>query len=94
MALYLVSYDIADKDKFEYEPLWAKLNALRATRILYSEWVVASGTGEAEGIYGEIAPLTTINDRLLVQELTQDARWDKLLVSDEVFRGLLQHARA
>jgi len=55
---------------------------------------VASGTGEAEGIYGEIAPLTTINDRLLVQELTQDARWDKLLVSDEVFRGLLQHARA
>jgi hypothetical protein len=52
MALYLISYDIADKDKFEYGPMWAKLEDLGATKILYSEWVVADDAGMAKSIYG------------------------------------------
>ena len=37
MPFYLVSYDIAEKDVFEYEPLWKKLKEIGATRILYSD---------------------------------------------------------
>jgi hypothetical protein len=40
MALYLISYDINEKDAFEYDGLWAKLKELGAARILYSEWVL------------------------------------------------------
>ena len=93
MALYLISYDISEKDAFEYENLWAKLKSIGATKILYSEWVVVDEVGQASAIYGVIAPLTQGKDRLIVQELTKDAKWDKLLIADEVFRKLLQSAR-
>jgi hypothetical protein len=93
MALYLISYDIAERDKFEYGPLWTKLEELGATKILYSEWVVVGETGTAKSIYGHIAPLTRQSDRLLVQEVTTDAKWDKLLIDDEAFRALVAHAR-
>jgi hypothetical protein len=93
MALYLISYDIGDKDKFEYGPLWAKLRELGATRILYSEWVLASSVGQASAIYWEIAPLTTQADRLIVQEILKDARWDKLLISDDEYNAILDNAR-
>jgi hypothetical protein len=93
MALYLISYDIADKDAFEYGPLWSKLDALGAIKILYSEWVVPGEIGAASAIYDEIAPLTTQNDRLLVQEILKDARWDKVLIGDDAYRKLLARAR-
>ena len=94
MALYLISYDIVAKDAFEYGPLWAKLEALGATKILYSEWVLPrENAGWASKIYAELAPLTTQNDRLLVEEITTDATWDKLLISDDAFKKLLAHAR-
>lgn len=93
MALYLISYDIAEKDAFEYQPLWDRLEKLNAKRILYSEWVVIAEVGESSSIYSKIAPLTQKKDRLLVQELTKDAQWDKLLISDDTFRQFLAHAR-
>jgi hypothetical protein len=93
MALYLISYDIAENDAFEYKPLWDKLGQLGATRILYSEWVVSGEVGQAHGIYSAIAPLTQKKDRLLVQEVTKDAYWDKLLITDEQFNRLLADAR-
>jgi hypothetical protein len=88
MALYLISYDIAEKDAFEYEPLWAKLRSMGATKILYSEWVI-EGTS-ATNIYEELAPLIQGKDRLLVQGMTQEATWDKLMISDDAFRALLR----
>jgi len=90
MALYLVSYDIGDKDKFEYGPLWAMLRSLNAQRIMYSEWLVTSEYGTAQQIYDKIAPLTLVSDRLLVQEVTQNASWDKLLISDDTFRSIVR----
>jgi hypothetical protein len=93
MALYLISYDIVKKDAFEYGPLWAHLEKIGAVKILYSEWVVVRDAGEAEAIYDDIAPLTSLNDRLLVQEVTKDAKWDKLLIDDEEFQELLRSAR-
>lgn len=93
MALYLVSYDIAEKDSFEYQGLWDKLEELGAVKILYSEWVIARDAGSAEELYYEIAPCTQSKDRLLVQEMTKDAKFDKLLVSDPKFKVLLKKAR-
>lgn len=93
MALYLISYDINERDAFEYQPLWDKLKEMGAARILYSEWVITGEVGSAQLIYGEIAPLTQAKDRLLVQELTKDAVWDKLIIQDETFQKWLAHAR-
>jgi hypothetical protein len=93
MALYLISYDIKSSDKKEYPALYAKLEELDATRILFSEWVAVADVGQATALYTEIAPCINLPDRLLVQELTKDAQWDKLLISDESFRKLLAHAR-
>lgn len=93
MALYLISYDINEKDAFEYEHLWARLKEIGALRILYSEWALAEKTARARAIYDEIAPLTQAKDRLLVQELTDDAAWDKLLISDAEYNKLLASAR-
>lgn len=89
MALYLISYDIAEKDAAEYQPLWDLLKKMNAVKILYSEWVVAGGNNQASEIYNRIAPKTRAADRLLVQELTKNAAWDKLLISDEAFRRLV-----
>jgi hypothetical protein len=56
MALYLISYDIKSYDKEEYPALYAKLDAIGAEKILYSEWIVIDGIGKATAIYNEIAP--------------------------------------
>ena len=93
MALYLISYDINYKDAFEYDGLWSKLKELGAVRILYSEWAIAADSGKAKTIYGKIAPQIQDKDRLLVQEITTDAIWDKLMVSDAAFQKLLLQAR-
>ncbi len=93
MALYLISYDIAEKDKDEYEPLWAHLREIGAVKILYSEWVVISDVGQAGNLYRNIAPLVRLPDRLLIQEILNDAAWDKLLISDADFQVLLRSAR-
>ena len=93
MALYLISYDIAEKDAFEYKLLWEKLEAIGATKILYSEWVVKGEVGKANDIYSKIAPLTQKKDRLLVQEVLHDATWDKLLIDDAEFNKLRAFAR-
>jgi len=93
VALYLISYDINEKDAFEYDGLWAKLKELGAVRILYSEWVLQDAIGKASAIYHEIAPKTQKKDRLLVQEITNDAVWDKLLITDPAFQSLISSAR-
>jgi hypothetical protein len=93
MALYLISYDIKSYDKDEYPELWAKLEELGATKILFSEWVLPEDVGKANDIYSEIASCVVQSDRLLVQELTKDAQWDKLLISDAAFQKLLVNAR-
>jgi hypothetical protein len=93
MALYLISYDIAEKDKAEYGPLWAHLEEIGAVKILFSEWVVVADVGHAHSLYADIAPLVRIPDRLLIQEILKDAAWDKLLISDADFNTLLRSAR-
>ncbi len=89
MALYLISYDIAEKDKFEYQSLWDCLETLGAVRILYSEWLLARQAAQSQEIFDQLAPTIQEKDRLLVIEVGRDAVWDKLLISDETFRNLI-----
>lgn len=91
-GFYLISYDIAEKDAFEYDNLWEKLKQMNAVRILYSEWAVSYPAGQATNIYNAIAKCVQGKDRLLVQEMTGTAAWDKLLVTDDRFRQLLLSA--
>jgi hypothetical protein len=93
MALYLISYDISEKDSFEYGPLWQRLRDIGATKILYSEWIIIDAVSKSRSIYDQIAPLTQKKDRLLVQEITKDATWDSLLIPDSEFDEFLAHAR-
>jgi len=85
MRMVIISFNsgiYADKDKFEYKPLWDRLRAIGAVRILFSKWVVADQAGRASAIHDALAPLTLATDRLLAQEILLDAKWDKLLISD------------
>lgn len=84
MPLYLISYDIAEKDAWEYDALWAKLEEMGAVKVLYSEWVIRGAS--ATSVYNELASLIQKKDRLLVQGMTGEATWDKLLISDDEFR--------
>ncbi len=88
MPLYLISYDIAEKDAWEYDALWKKLEQMGAKKILYSEWVVR-GTS-ASNVYNELAPLVQQKDRLLIQGMTNEATWDKLMISDDEFRSMFR----
>lgn len=91
MPLFLISYDIAEKDAFEYGPLWAKLKEFGAARILYSECIVTGDS--ASEVYNLIGPLTQQKDRILVQEIGRNTMWDKLMISDDDFQDWLGHAR-
>jgi hypothetical protein len=89
VALYLISYDISEKDKEEYEPLWAALRQMGATKILLSQWVVKGAVGDAARIYDKLSPIITSIDRLLVQEILQDCSWDRLMISDSAYSELV-----
>lgn len=93
MALYLISYDINEKDAFEYQGLWDKLEELGATKVLYSEWIITADAGMAHEIYDAVSVKTQDKDRLLVQEVTKDAAWDRLKITDASFNKFLAKAR-
>ncbi len=50
MALYQISYDIAEQDASEYEPLWGFLRQSGALRMLYSQWVIEGGDGQSDNL--------------------------------------------
>ena len=93
MSVYLISYDINEKNKEEYQPLWDKLAEMQAVKILYSEYLVVGRPFHHIEIYEQLSPLIRSNDRLLVQEVVQNSAWDRLLISDEEFRAILKSAR-
>jgi hypothetical protein len=93
MALYLISYDIAEKNH-DYQSLWDRLAALKAVKILYSEWLLKQpDTNVALDLANDLAKHIMSGDSLLVQEVGADAAWIKLKVSDDAMRSLLTAAR-
>jgi CRISPR-associated endonuclease Cas2 len=95
MPLYLVSYDIPEKDRDEYQELWDYLDTLGAVRILFSEYAVPFDGTNAD-LADKILKHLRTNDRLLVCELfTGDTgcAWHNVKISDAAFDSLLASAR-
>ena len=91
MALYLISYDIDEKNN-DYTKLYALLEDWKAAKVLFSEWLVISDEG-AKTLADAIAAVIEAGDRILVQEVTQDAAWLNLRMNDDSFRKWLEYAR-
>ncbi len=90
MALYLASYDIAEKNHDEYEELWDDLDSLGSVKILYSEYAVPF-SGTALELANKINPHLKKGDRLLVCELFDgpQAAWVSLKITDAAYSKLL-----
>jgi len=86
--LYLISYDIAEKNN-DYEALWAKLKEWGATKVLYSEWLVAAPPDSAMKLATDLEHVTMPSDRVLVQEVTSNAAWTNLIVSNQAFSQIV-----
>jgi hypothetical protein len=90
MAVYLISYDILDKNKGDEDPVLNKLNAMKATRCLYSEWLYESAK-TAKEIADDIAAVLEDGDRLLVVPLRGPA-CRTVLLNDAASVALLNKA--
>lgn len=93
MALYLISYDITEKNH-DYQSLWDFLDELGARRILYSEWAVpwSNDSSAIELTNAALAHLMR-GDGLLVCELFDNqptSAWRTLRISSDDFRALLR----
>jgi|HubBroStandDraft_6_1064221.scaffolds.fasta_scaffold2099023_1 hypothetical protein len=84
MPLYLVSYDIAESNHEDYQPLWDLLRVRNAHRLLTSQWIVPEAGFDAEKrLYEAILPLMRDGDRLLIARIASgDAKWKHLLLTD------------
>lgn len=92
MALYLLSYDITEKNH-DYQSLWDFLEEHQAKRILYSEWAVpwANDSSALEFTNAALGHVMT-GDGIFVCELFDNAptcAWRTLRISSDDFKGLL-----
>jgi len=92
MALYLISYDITEKND-DYQSLWDRLAAMKAVKVLYSEWLFPDATGRAEAITTDLKAHIEQGDSLFVQEVGRDADWVGLKIPDDAVDVLLRHCR-
>jgi hypothetical protein len=91
MALYLISYDVNEKNREEYQELWDYLDSLKSRKLLYSEYAVPF-TGTALELANKITPHLKQADRLLVCELFNGASTcacKNLMISTADFSALL-----
>ena len=51
--------------------------------------LIAGDIATASLLYNRIVQMTRPNDRLLVQEVTKDTAWNRLRISDDEFRQIL-----
>jgi hypothetical protein len=72
MYLYLISFDLHDSRV--YQPLWDKLKALAASRLLESLWLVSSSAPAPE-ILDEIAAVAHPDDCFAVIEMQPGSNW-------------------
>ena len=72
MALYLISYDISEKNH-DYQSLWDRLAAMKAVKVLYSEWLFPEAIGRAGAIATDLKAHIEQGDSLLVQEVGRES---------------------
>lgn len=95
MALYLLSYDISEKNH-DYQSLWDYMDSLGATKILYSEYAVPF-SGRSLELATEAYKHIMKGDRLLTCELFNGGgtcAWSNLMITNDEFNAiLLKYAR-
>jgi hypothetical protein len=77
MAIYLISYDIIEKNRDEEPAVLEKLKKMKAVRCLYSEWLYESAS-DALVIAEAVATALSEGDRLLVLQISNSAYGDLL----------------
>lgn len=97
MALYLLSYDISEKDH-DYQNLWDFLEGQGAKRVLYSEWAVPwPNDSSALKLINTAITHVMKGDQLFACELfdnTPTCAWRGLKITDDEFRKMLtEYAR-
>jgi hypothetical protein len=68
MSLFSVSYDLLTPGK-DYAALYARLRALGAVRVLYSQWMLRNSATAAQ-VRDDLRGYIDSNDRLLVIDTT------------------------
>lgn len=85
MPVFLLSYDIAEIDSDEYQPLWDHLEELGGVKTLLSEWYLDLDNTQEE-VYDHFLPyINKDKDRLLVIEVTKRPSWNKGLKGTKAF---------
>ena len=98
LALYLLSYDITEKNH-DYQSLWDFLATQSAVRILYSEWAVPwKNDSSALDLTNAALAHVLKGDGIFVCELFDNiptCAWRTLRIDDDAFRRLLsKYARS
>jgi hypothetical protein len=93
MALYLVSYDIAENNH-DYQPLWNRLVELNALQVMRSGWLLPKSEALVAGaIAVELMKFIGPTDSLFVQEVGNDASWRNLAADKEAILLILRECR-
>lgn len=83
MPAYQVNYDLRQPGR-NYQPLWDRLRAWGAMRVLESCWVVPEAAN-AVALRDDLAPYIDSNDGLLVSGMTGEAAWRGLKDGSDQF---------
>jgi hypothetical protein len=83
MTAYEVSYDLHQPGR-NYEPLWTRLAAWSAGRVLESVWVMPEASSAA-AIRDDLIKYMDANDSLLVSGMTGETAWKNLKNSADQF---------
>ncbi len=83
MPAYEVSYDLHQPGR-NYEPLWTRLAAWKAVRVLESVWVIPEATN-AQAIRDDLVKYMDANDSLFVSGMTGETAWHNIRGSADQF---------
>jgi len=76
MAVFLLSYDIAEEDSDEYQPLWDSLKELGGVKTLLSEWYLDLNNTQDQVYDHFVSFIDKKKDRLLVIRVTERPSWN------------------
>jgi hypothetical protein len=88
--LHWISYDL-DKPGQDYKDLIARLNELRAVRILKSDWLLES-PATPEAVRNDLGRFLDANDRIMVSEVYNNAAWRNLLVDNDTVAAMYKRS--
>jgi hypothetical protein len=83
MTAYEVSYDLRQPGR-NYQPLWDRLKAWNAVRVLESVWIIPEAKS-ATAVRDDLVQYLDSNDGLLVSGMTGEAAWKNLKGSADKF---------